>query len=134
MIPNAASWLGGLFGGRRVVGCKESSDALYQGMAAPLDPNKLLIDKRLDVVLYQPFFVQQQVGIIDTMNSWGRPMDAPNMIPGNYYNHPAPYYQYPNTHLDDGTATSSPLRVGTLVRNMAAGAMNDVRSLRIKRN
>jgi hypothetical protein len=120
-------WLYGLFGGRRVIGCKESSNDLYMGMAYPVSPWRLETDKRLDVVLEQPFSIAAQYGQSAGVATWGKPMDVYTLLP-------APQFVYPNPHLNDGQYSSSPLRVGALVRSMAAGAMNDVRSLRLGRH
>jgi len=112
------SFIFGLFGGRRLVGCKEENPC----GGPPVDPWRLETDKALDYAMLQPVSIQRETGTIDALTSWGIPMDGsvapPAPLPYSYYAHPS-----------DGAYGSAPLSIGAEARGMAASAMADVRTL-----
>ena len=111
------SFIFGLFGGRRLIGCKESNPC----GGPPIDPWRLATDKALDYAMLQPMSIQYEGGTVDALTSWGVPMDGsavPPVLPYSFYAHPS-----------DGTDASAPLSIGAEARSMAASAMADVRSV-----
>lgn len=112
------SFLRGLFGGRQFENCKETNPCSGGRVSAW----RLETDKALDYAMLQPFSIGMEVGTIDALNTWGRPMDGivahPPPLPYGYYAHP-----------DDGLYASPPLSIGATTRQMAADAMTDVRTL-----
>lgn len=123
------SWLWGLFGNRRLIGCKECDLSMFTSSTQPVDPQRLMWDKRLD---YWNYNVQSQiaeVGMIGVASTWGRPMDAASQLPAPVYFYPTPY-----NSMSDGTHVSRPLRVGAVARGIAGDIVGDVRSMWLKRS
>lgn len=109
------SFIRDTFGGRKMVGCKES--ACYCPL--PVDPWRLEVDKRLDVVMYQPRQMMEEQGTLQAMATWGRPMNPLDAMP-------VPDIVYgTGVYGQQQTQPSQPLSIGQVVRAMAADAWGD---------